>query len=213
MHYVKPHFAPPDPNESAVSFATEASGHTKPDNASTAGSSGTSTPHIVLPRIVPKSAILDLWTYRISLAIDMTFYALLATNPSPMAFVLLSVGLTLGSGSAPAANSLALSLVPSSQETGRLFGALSVLSALGTTLLGPLIFGSIYASTVGWYAPTIFAVAAGILAVAIALICCIRLPGHGKRDVESSGKARQRGRSRKVKRTSMSGGGSQGQVI
>ncbi|KAH7919506.1 hypothetical protein BV22DRAFT_1040811 [Leucogyrophana mollusca] len=59
-------------------------------------------------------------------------------------------------------------------EPGKLFGALAVLQAVGQTILGPMLFGLIYSSTVGSMPKAIFATAGGLVLVAIALTVFIR---------------------------------------
>ncbi|KAH7915656.1 major facilitator superfamily-domain-containing protein, partial [Hygrophoropsis aurantiaca] len=52
-------------------------------------------------------------------------------------------------------------------EPGKLFGALAVLQAVGQTILGPMVFGLIYSSTVASMPKAIFATAGGLVLVAI----------------------------------------------
>ncbi|EIW72146.1 hypothetical protein TREMEDRAFT_58302 [Tremella mesenterica DSM 1558] len=141
---------------------------------------------------IPHSAILDLYTLRISLLISIIFFILLSLGPSPSVYILLSFLITFGAGDTPAANSLALALIPHSSQAGRLFGALSVLHALGTTLLSPLLFGTLFALTVGKWTAAVFALSAGILGVAFGLVMLVRLRWE-EEEVE-------RGRSRTVKK-------------
>lgn len=138
-----------------------------------------------------RSALLDLYTVRISIMLEIIPYALLALNPTATQFIILSTLVTFGSATGPTANSLALSLLPSSREAGRLFGALGVLQALGATIISPLMFGTLFASTVGWYAPTIFILATVLMIGSLTLFLFVRVGGEGG-DLE-------RGRSRKVK--------------
>ncbi len=119
--------------------------------------------------------------------------------PAPV-FVLLTAVVTLGSCTGAAQSSLALNLVDSAREAGRLFGALSVLTAMSSTFLGPLVFSLVYASTVSVYAPAIFIVAVGMLVISQVWLAFVRLPDLDKlNEVEVP-----RGRTRRVKRVKSS---------
>jgi hypothetical protein len=126
-------------------------------------------------RTVITTSRLDLITARSSLIIEAIGLFLLSLNFPAFAFVLISIMLTLGTGTSPALNSLALALLPDKSSTGRLFGALSVLHALGSSLLSPILFGELFAATVGTYAPTVFGVAASLPAMAIIALSFVRL--------------------------------------
>ncbi|RSH91465.1 hypothetical protein EHS25_009764 [Saitozyma podzolica] len=162
MHFVKPYFVvpqrPPPPPASTSAFSA-LSGISSTTDASDVSATPAPAP-TAKPGKLKRSALLDLLTIRISLLIEMSVYTLLTLNLSPTGFVIASMCVTLASATGPTANSLALSLLPNSREAGRLFGALSVIHALGATLLSPLLFGTLFAYTVGWYAPTVFALAA-----------------------------------------------------
>lgn len=135
--------------------------------------------------------ILDLWTIRVSMTLELIPYIGLALNPSQTGFIILSTLVTFGSASSPTANSLALSLLPNQNEAGRLFGGLAVLHAMGSTILSPLLYGNVFAATIGIYAPTIFGLAAVNLFLAWILFACVRL--------EKKQEDAERGRSRRVK--------------
>jgi hypothetical protein len=145
------------------------------------------------------SSRLDLLTARISFLVENFGLVLLALNVSAPVFVLITVMMTLGAGSPPALNSLALNLIPSKRESGRLFGALSVLHALGTTLLSPILYGGVFAATVGSYAPTVFAMAAGFMFTAQVALVFVKFE-HRTDDAE-------RGRSTKVRKTKVGSAG------
>ncbi|KAG1762710.1 hypothetical protein EDD22DRAFT_1026262 [Suillus occidentalis] len=59
-------------------------------------------------------------------------------------------------------------------EPGKLFGALAVLQAIGQTILGPMIFGVIYSSTVASFPKAIFATASGLVLLSIAFTALVR---------------------------------------
>ncbi|KAF8839621.1 hypothetical protein BDN67DRAFT_969725 [Paxillus ammoniavirescens] len=59
-------------------------------------------------------------------------------------------------------------------ESGKLFGAFAVLQATGQTILGPMIFGVIYSSTVASFPRAIFATAGGLVLLALTLTLFVR---------------------------------------
>lgn len=125
---------------------------------------------------VSRPASLDLWTARISLLLEASLYLILATGLPEIPFIALTGLLTLSSGSGPAVNSLALSFMPNSKEAGKLFGGVAVLHALGSTLLGPLAFGTLFSTTVGTYAPAVWALAGSVQVVSLIMMCLVRIP-------------------------------------
>ncbi|KIK97775.1 hypothetical protein PAXRUDRAFT_824597 [Paxillus rubicundulus Ve08.2h10] len=59
-------------------------------------------------------------------------------------------------------------------ESGKLFGAFAVLQAAGQTILGPMVFGVIYSSTVASFPRAIFAMAGGLVLLALTLTLFVR---------------------------------------
>ena len=116
----------------------------------------------------------DLSIVRYSLFVDIISYSAMAVLVPAPVFVLLTCLVTFGSCTSPASNSLALNLVDSAR--GTLFAGLAVVQAMSTTFFGPLVFSLIFANTVGKYAPTVFAVAAGIIFVAQIILAFVDLP-------------------------------------
>lgn len=170
---------------------------------------------------------LDLFTIRLCLFLEFVPWFILSFGSSESAFIILTALATFGSPSTPAANSLALSLLPDPSQSGRLFGALSVVHALGATLVSPLMFGMLFASTVEYYAAAVFALAAACVGGALVCMLCVRIPESGsplfRRGKKAEDREREingdefereegiggRGRNRKVKRVeSMNVGGS-----
>ncbi len=78
------------------------------------------------------SSRFDLGLARVSLFIDIISYALLGFTTSPLVFTLSSMLGSMGTGFSPAVQSVALELYTQrgGTESGRLFGALSVIQAL-----------------------------------------------------------------------------------
>ncbi|KAG9092969.1 hypothetical protein FRC07_011558 [Ceratobasidium sp. 392] len=103
-----------------------------------------------------------------------------------------------GGGASPAMQSLALGILgPNQADTGRLFGALSMLSSIASTVLSPMVFGSIYSLSVAMFPKAIFVVATAVLTIALLLLALVQ-PTRPlrKRDVEDFP---PRGRSRRAK--------------
>lgn len=140
-------------------------------------------PIAVAPPAMSKPQVhLDLLTARGSFLVTSTCLFLFSLNLPVFQFVTTSFLSNLGTGSTPALNSLALGLLPSKSESGRLFGALAVLHALGTTLISPILYGELFATTVGWYAPTVFFVAGFMPLLALTASLFVRVhksPGEG----------------------------------
>lgn len=85
-----------------------------------------------VPPKAPHAPSFDLALARISLGLEAICYTLIPLAPSPAAFTLFSVLASFGAGFGPAAQSLALALFArrGEVETGRLFGALSVVQSI-----------------------------------------------------------------------------------
>ena len=85
----------------------------------------------------PSSPRLDLNTARVSLVMELTAYTLMATAKSGTLFTAYTALGSLAAGLTPAVQSLALGIYAGrgGEETGKLFGGLSVVQALGYALL------------------------------------------------------------------------------
>lgn len=86
-----------------------------------------------------KSIKFDLTLFRFSLFIEFISNGLIVANSSSESLFIIFTSLpSLGAGSLPAANSLALSMMKSNGEsgTGQLFGAFSMLQAIAQMILG-----------------------------------------------------------------------------
>ena len=109
-------------------------------------SSTSSIPMATLRRSQLLSTItFDLRLACISLFVDSVSFALTCLTSSPLAFVLSTSMSSLGGGMIPACQSLALALVDQGEENaqsaegvgaGSMFGAISVLQAVGQNILG-----------------------------------------------------------------------------
>lgn len=146
----------------------------------------------------------DLRILRASLVADMVAYLGMSFIIPAPGFVFFTCLVCLGSCSNAVTNSLALNLIDSSREAGKLFGALSVVSACASSFFGPLLFAMIYAHTVGVYAPAIFAVAVAVVIVAQALLMGVRLPREYPGLAKDDPNRVERGRTRRTKRVKSS---------
>ncbi|BEJ15357.1 hypothetical protein CspHIS471_0411240 [Cutaneotrichosporon sp. HIS471] len=138
----------------------------------------------------PKRSVrLDLWIVRLCLFFDMSGYLMMGANTTDSVYLFLagSTVATLGTPAAPVANSLALSFLPNKHDVGRLFGAMGVLHAIGTNLVAPIVFFSVYSATVATYAPTIFLVAASFMVVGQVTVWIVRTP---RREDDERGRGR-----------------------
>ncbi|KAG7451208.1 MFS general substrate transporter [Guyanagaster necrorhizus] len=115
-----------------------------------------------------------------SFAVDGLADGLVAITPaSAPLFTVLSCLNSFTSGGNPAAHSLgAVCLHASghSSESGALFGAMAVLSAIAHTI-SPTIYAVTYGSTVAYFPKAIFCLAAAILATVVFLLSLVRTTG------------------------------------
>ncbi|KAF7348557.1 MFS domain-containing protein [Mycena venus] len=136
----------------------------------------------------PTPSMFDLGLARFSILVDIAVYGMLPFAPTGAIFILFIAVGSFGAGLSPAINSVALELYTrqvgknATVESGRLLGALSVVQAVFANVLGPPMYGSIYATTVATHPRTIFFVALGNAVVAFIILAFVRLP----RDVDDS---------------------------
>ncbi|EPQ58298.1 MFS general substrate transporter [Gloeophyllum trabeum ATCC 11539] len=160
-------------------------------------SPGSSTAPPPLAPKAPASPSFDLLLARGSLLVDVLAYTLMPLAPTGGAFTLAAVLGSLGGGFGPAAQSLALELYArqGGRETGRLFGAWSVVQVLASQVLGPAVYGVTYVRTVRTVPQAIFFLSAGGVALSFLLLALIRLPKEdGGGDVEEAEGRRSLGR-------------------
>ncbi|PFH51761.1 hypothetical protein AMATHDRAFT_40016 [Amanita thiersii Skay4041] len=112
-------------------------------------------------------------TARCSLVIEALAYICIGLSKTTFAFVAFSLLGSTGVGFFPAIQTIALSMYTKSggTESGRLFGALNVIRALCTDIIGPGIYGFIYVTTVAWFPQGIFFAFAA--AMFVSLLCLI----------------------------------------
>ncbi|CAE7082933.1 unnamed protein product [Rhizoctonia solani] len=144
----------------------------------------------------------DLLVARASLGVDITSYGLSALATTSNAFIGTTTILCFGGGYPPAIQSLVLALTQTSRaedaatvnltsdeprfegasidttapdDTGRLLGAMSVVSTLCGQILGPSLFGALFVATVGSAPRSIFWLSAILNGLALGSLLLIRL--------------------------------------
>ncbi|EJU05334.1 MFS general substrate transporter [Dacryopinax primogenitus] len=118
----------------------------------------------------------DLHVARASLGIELLCELGQASAPGPASWTAATLLGAFGGGYSPAMQSLALGLLKNEDETGRLFGAMSVMSALCTQVMGPALFGLMFAYTVGVFPKMVFVAACVCAGTALICLFCIRIP-------------------------------------
>lgn len=147
----------------------------------------------------------DLLVARTSLGVDVSSYVASALATTSSAFVGTTTLLSFGGGYPPAIQSLALALTqvktqsspstnPTTDEpryeaasidtsapddTGRLLGAMSVVYALCSQILGPSLFGMLFVATVESLPRSIFWLSAILNAAALGSLLLVRLSHSG----------------------------------
>ncbi|SPO40950.1 uncharacterized protein PSFLO_06432 [Pseudozyma flocculosa] len=117
----------------------------------------------------------DLKLSKISIAVNTLAYALLIFSKTPFLFFLGSGLAALGGGAGAAMSSLALALLESPSDAGKLFGAWSIISAIASTIVGPLLFAKIYEATTRVFVGAIFVVATAMFVVALAILSLVKV--------------------------------------
>lgn len=133
------------------------------------------------------SAAFDLGLARVSLVIEIVSYTVMALTPTPVTFTVCSMTAAMGMGFSPAVQSVALEMYArkGGKETGKLFGALSVVQALCSSTLGPAMFGFVYMQTVATYPQTIFFLVVAVLTAALMFLVLVRLPDESSTPIHN----------------------------
>ena len=146
------------------------------------------------------SPLFDLNLARASLLVDIVSYVSMGLAQSPIVFALSGTFGAFGRGFSPAAQSVALALYAKrgGVETGRLFGAISLIQAIryddndillstwfiylitvfwfSSQIIAPFIYGFVYVRTVAIYPPMVFFVFASAIFISLCLLSFIRIP-------------------------------------
>jgi len=119
----------------------------------------------------------DLRVARVSLLFGLLGHIMMTFANAPDVFFLGGMVWCLFSGFPAAMQSAALEVYRRSggRETGKLFGALSVMQSFGAQIIGPSLFGSIYTATVSSFPQAIFAVGAAVEVLSILVTIPIRV--------------------------------------
>ncbi|THH21256.1 hypothetical protein EW146_g240 [Bondarzewia mesenterica] len=162
----------------------------------------------------------DLAIMRFSLVLDVLSHTLvsLPLTANSVTFSGFTVISSFASGMLPAGQSLAICIMQRNglgeDGLGALFGAISALQAAGQMILGPLLFGMVYSSTVAQFPQAIFILAGALTFISLSMLFLIRADpatplrlsaaAKGKAKVKPKPKRRsdvdrERGRSRSVK--------------
>ncbi|KAJ6497032.1 major facilitator superfamily domain-containing protein [Mycena vitilis] len=136
----------------------------------------------------PHSASFDLSLARASLLAETIAYSAMAFASTGMAFTGFTILSSFGSGFSPAVQSAALELytikIGANVESGKLFGALSVIQALAGQILGPSIYGLVYVKTVATFPKAIFFVSVASVIISFICLSLVRLPTDIRTDAE-----------------------------
>jgi hypothetical protein len=128
----------------------------------------------------------DLSLVRVSILLDVLSHTsvLFAPANSQTWFVLATTLTSLGSTSVPSYSSTVLGYVryrtaqgeqsDQKEDIGVLFGGLAVLQSLGQTILGPILFGFVYSSTVATFPKGVFVLACFLAGTALFLMLIAR---------------------------------------
>jgi MFS family permease len=138
----------------------------------------------------------DLNIARGSLLIDLAAYTIMPLTISGTVFLGAAMLSSFGGGLNPALQAVALELFArqpgrSVSQAGTLFGALSVLNALVSQVIGPALFGGVYLSTVAFFPQAIFVLTAVLIVLAFVFVALVRLPKNEEADVAFGGLDRE----------------------
>ncbi|KAH9062341.1 MFS general substrate transporter [Lactarius vividus] len=134
---------------------------------------------------------LDLGIAKASLALHAVSFALIAASKNAGMFVAASMLATLSVGYAPVVQSLSLELYArrggQTSEAGRLFGAMSVIQALGNQILGPSLFGIVYMKTVATFPEAMFYVFMAVVLLSLSFLFLVQIPPESDGKTEDGG--------------------------
>jgi len=135
-------------------------------------------------KLAPHTPSFDLGLARFSLALEVVCYTVIPLAMYPLTFTALSMFASFGGGFNPAVQALALELFSrraggsGEGANGRLFGALSVVQAMSSQIIGPAVFGITYMKTVAVFPKTIFFVSSGCITLAFICLSLVRIDKH-----------------------------------
>lgn len=134
------------------------------------------------------SAKFDLNLARISIVLDILSFATIIFASDGLVFAFGSILQSLGAGYSPAVQAFALDVYSrrgGKGEAGKLFGAIGVVQALSSQIMGPALFGFVYYKTVATFPGAIFALSVVMMIISLALLALVHPPTNMD-DVEST---------------------------
>lgn len=150
------------------------------------------------------SVNVDLILARCAVSLEILACWVMATATTGAVFAVGTMVGAMSVASSPTIQALALEVYYSGENNGvaargnrggigKLFGALSVLQALGSQIIAPAVYGFIYSRTVATFPQAIMLVTAFCYTAALVLLACVRVPAsssglvHSSRDTEEDG--------------------------
>ncbi|KAF5389821.1 hypothetical protein D9757_003673 [Collybiopsis confluens] len=130
----------------------------------------------------PHSGTFDLGLAGVSLVVEAIAYILMGVASNALSFTTSAMLGSMGAGFSPALQSVALEIYNQrgGVESGKLFGALSVVQALSSQIVGPALYGLVYVKTVAIFPRTIFFVSVASAFLSLVFLSLVRLPRlHG----------------------------------
>ncbi|KAK7467283.1 hypothetical protein VKT23_004340 [Stygiomarasmius scandens] len=126
----------------------------------------------------PNSSSFDLKIARASLLIEVFAHGFMGLAANSITFLMFGLLGSLGSGFSPAIQSVTVELYSrrGGTESGKLFGALSVIQALSSQIFGPAMYGLVYMKTVASVPRTIFFVSVSSVFLSLVFISLVRIP-------------------------------------
>ncbi|KAE8233537.1 hypothetical protein CF326_g1424 [Tilletia indica] len=125
-------------------------------------------------RLIHDSAF-DLRLASASVIIGGVSYLMLALSRTPWIYLLSTAMTSLGGGGNAAMSSLALALLQNPADAGKLFSAWSVLSAIATSVLGPLMFTNLFVATVDSFPGAIFVLGVVMFFITFVLLSFVKV--------------------------------------
>ncbi|KAK7693782.1 hypothetical protein QCA50_003354 [Cerrena zonata] len=178
IHVFKPKARP-------IQLPTEPSEPLQPEQS---GSSTTPSPSTAVPppSVQAQALHFDLILARVSLFIETIAFIAMPLSPNATVFTIWTMVTTFGSGFSAAIQNVALIMYTENggKESGKLFGAISVIQTLCTSIFGPSIFGLTYMKTVGTMPAAIFYLSGAVITVAFVALSMVRLPCSSDENTE-----------------------------
>ncbi|KAI6097669.1 major facilitator superfamily domain-containing protein [Pisolithus croceorrhizus] len=146
---------------------------------------------------LPHSVNVDLIVARCAVSLEILACWVMATATTGAVFAVGTIVGAMSVASSPTIQALAVEVYYSEGNNGvaargrqggigKLFGALSVLQALGAQIIAPAVYGFIYSRTVATFPQAILLVTAFCFTAALVLLACVRIPTSSSGLVQSS---------------------------